>query len=526
MAESSISKNDKLKNLQSYNFNENSSENVKNVSLQNTESVKKPLEEVINIVNNTSLKRRLHYDSCVDTEMLPKNGNKNHLNEVLIESDSISNIDDDFFKKTIFKIKQLSCNSDGTPIVIQCNESINAMINGKNSVVKIATNIKNKVLTCLKCKKMVNDHYLCRRNHVFEDHLNEIKTVIKEKMNVKKSDILFAGFQLIRSYFPEEMIHNDFQCQYCGSFFMSLSRAFNHIGSTHQFIYEVHCPFPKCNYKSGGFSSLKGHVKSHLTNFIPCDTSESLKSLRYHLSEDTYRKFITDCNIVRDLTAKLLKYCFPINMGVYNNFEKEFKKALGEFKRHSCSTCELDSISFYNDNEIQDLNKASNIEPRKDNDKSMIPQMNLLTRNKTSDNMNKKITSDKKVTFELEKPVSVSKYDNKVEEKKLTEDSSSKVLSKPIPRHYPKKSIKRPQHNYNSFHRRMTRERFENCNCNCSYIMNGHDNYRCFDYGNGDFIKYILINYTSLVDSVPHQKIHSKNTLKLISYFFDEKFSV
>uniref|UniRef100_A0A0N4ZQ16 C2H2-type domain-containing protein n=1 Tax=Parastrongyloides trichosuri TaxID=131310 RepID=A0A0N4ZQ16_PARTI len=201
---------------------------------------------------------------------------------------------------------------------------------------------------CIGCKKEIKLFYLFRRSHIINEHYNDIKRSLKNKQPTKE-DILFTIFKLIKEYFPSELVYSDFQCITCATTYETCTGMNAHCGKVHQLQYKVVCPFKECSsrftYGVYALEHVAGHIKK---NNIKGKTAVA-KSVKKYIGENEYKTIQAQKKIVYELSRRLAKYYFPINIKYYYKNFNDIKSYLVEMKGSLTSSNLGDSEESDND---------------------------------------------------------------------------------------------------------------------------------------------------------------------------------
>uniref|UniRef100_A0A0N5BK71 C2H2-type domain-containing protein n=1 Tax=Strongyloides papillosus TaxID=174720 RepID=A0A0N5BK71_STREA len=254
---------------------------------------------------------------------------------------------------------------------------------------------KNKMVACQKCGKEVHESYLSRRKHVFKEHQDDIMQKLKDIKSFKKTDILFNGFMIIRDCFPDHVVCSDFQCVDCGCYYCSISGVRYHVGVSHQKSIVINCPFENCEFKSGSSCHAKDHIRIHMKGIADGKHDVSIKDLASYVSPQSFAKFNNSCKNESHLTKCISKHYFPISMTYYENFQKDFKDALSEFKRSYLQIHVLNDLISTN----QGMNESEIIPPHNDtieelDDDSDVPEECMVEQNNISGKKRKRDDSN------------------------------------------------------------------------------------------------------------------------------------
>uniref|UniRef100_A0A0N5BWI9 C2H2-type domain-containing protein n=1 Tax=Strongyloides papillosus TaxID=174720 RepID=A0A0N5BWI9_STREA len=246
---------------------------------------------------------------------------------------------------------------------------------------------RNKMVLCQKCGKEVRENYISRRKHVFLNHQDDIMHKLKDIEILKRTDILFKGFMVIRDCFPEYAVCSDFQCVDCGYYYSSMSGVRYHVGLTHQKSIIINCPFEDCEFKTGGDYHAKDHIRTHLKEVVDKKDKLSINNLASYVSPQSYTKFNSSCEVGNKIIKSIVKHYIPINISYYDNFQDDFKSDLSEFKKSYLQPYILDGL--IKDNHNQGMNESEVISSYNDTNEELdyesdVPEENMLERSSVS----------------------------------------------------------------------------------------------------------------------------------------------
>uniref|UniRef100_A0A0K0EUG0 C2H2-type domain-containing protein n=1 Tax=Strongyloides venezuelensis TaxID=75913 RepID=A0A0K0EUG0_STRVS len=344
-----------------------------------------------------------------------------------------------FFLNTVISISNMSFEYENGNNSVKAVEVVEISTDAKLPKQKYSVPLplfgKNKMVACRKCRKEVHESYLSRRKHVFKEHQDDIMEKVKDIKSFKKTDILFNGFIIIRDFFPDYVVCSDFQCVDCGCYYCSVSGVRYHVGVSHQKSIVINCPFENCDFKSGSNCHVKDHIRIHMKGITDSKHDVSIKDLASYVSPQSFAKFNNSCKNESHLTKCISKHYFPISMTYYENFQKDFKDALAEFKRsylqpHVLNDLispnqgmnESEIISSHNDTTIEESGNDSDIP-----EECMVEQNNISGKKRKRDDSNSD-GEGSDVIFLKEIPLKSKK--NSISEE-LTSSGSSIAIENP-----------------------------------------------------------------------------------------------